>query len=296
MRQAPIPHAATMSAKAPNAPHGVCAHAVLKSKRRMFWRGLVLLPDIRKNVLQNHLWAPPIGGGIATIASAATTDIWANVAASVTISGTTGVTALANADAVPGTIKVVTASGIFTMTNSASLVLPSGANITTAVGDPSAAVSLPDDDNVLIELEERIFECYRATRAYNDEIDRVARIVQNEYRRLYRDLDAAELNRAIREMPENKEQTRLVGLQKPHFEEMDKLIEKMWATPARTPEGRRAKVSVLLGCTMANDWRETDKNADWDILQTRRLLIEFVGGEPAEQLRDQFSDDLLAAS
>lgn len=90
----------------------------------------------------NHLWAPPIGGGIATIASASTTDIWANVAASVTISGTTGVTALANADAVPGTIKVVTAGGIFTMTNSASLVLPSGANITTAVGDQFLAVAL----------------------------------------------------------------------------------------------------------------------------------------------------------
>jgi hypothetical protein len=90
----------------------------------------------------NHLWAPPIGGGIATVTAASTTDIWANVAASVTISGTTGVTALANADAVPGTMKVVTASGIFTMTNSASLVLPSGANITTAVGDQFLAVAL----------------------------------------------------------------------------------------------------------------------------------------------------------
>lgn len=90
----------------------------------------------------NHLWAPPIGGGIATVASASTTDIWANVAASVTISGTTGVTALASADAVPGTMKVVTASGIFTMTNSTSLVLPSGANITTAVGDQFLAVAL----------------------------------------------------------------------------------------------------------------------------------------------------------
>jgi hypothetical protein len=90
----------------------------------------------------NHLWVPPIGGGIATITAASTTDIWANVAASVTISGTTGVAALANADAVPGTMKVVTASGVFTMTNSTSLVLPSGANITTAVGDQFLAVAL----------------------------------------------------------------------------------------------------------------------------------------------------------
>ncbi len=84
----------------------------------------------------NHLWAPPIGGGSATIASVAgTTDIWANPAASITISGTNAITALANADAVPGTVKVVTASGIFSLTNGAALELPTGANITAAVGD-----------------------------------------------------------------------------------------------------------------------------------------------------------------
>jgi hypothetical protein len=60
----------------------------------------------------------------------------------------------------------------------------------------------------------------------------------------------------------------------------------MWTTPARTPEGRRAKVLVLLGCIMPGDWREVE--ADWGVKEARDLLIEFVGGEPAEQLRDQF--------
>ena len=84
----------------------------------------------------NRLWAPPIGGGTATIASAATTDIWANPASSITINGASTVTALANANAVPGTVKVVTASGAFTLThNAASLILPSAANITVAAGD-----------------------------------------------------------------------------------------------------------------------------------------------------------------
>ena len=91
----------------------------------------------------NHLWAPPVGGGAATIASSAgVTDIWANVASSITVSGTNAITALASADAVPGTVKVVTASGAFTLTNGAALVLPSGANITAATGDRFLAVAL----------------------------------------------------------------------------------------------------------------------------------------------------------
>jgi hypothetical protein len=91
----------------------------------------------------NHLWAPPVGGGAATIASlAGVTDIWANVASSITVSGTNAITALASADAVPGTVKVVTASGAFTLTNGTALVLPSGANITAATGDRFLAVAL----------------------------------------------------------------------------------------------------------------------------------------------------------
>jgi hypothetical protein len=91
----------------------------------------------------NHLWAPPVGGGAATIASSVgVTDIWANVASSITVSGTNAITALANADAVPGTVKVVTASGAFTLTNGTPLVLPSGANITAAAGDRFLAVAL----------------------------------------------------------------------------------------------------------------------------------------------------------
>jgi hypothetical protein len=91
----------------------------------------------------NHLWAPPVGGGAATIASSSgVTDIWANVASSITVSGINAITALASADAVPGTVKVVTASGAFTLTNGTTLILPSGANITAAIGDRFLAVAL----------------------------------------------------------------------------------------------------------------------------------------------------------
>ena len=31
-----------------------------------------------------------------------------------------------------------------------------------------------------------------------------------------------------------------------------------------------------------------DKDADYDVEMARKLLIEFIGGEPGEMLRDQF--------
>ena len=37
------------------------------------------------------------------------------------------------------------------------------------------------------------------------------------------------------------------------------------------------------------EWREVDHKADYGILETRQLLIEFIGGEPSEQMRDQFA-------
>jgi hypothetical protein len=84
---------------------------------------------------------------------------------------------------------------------------------------------------------------------------------------------------------EYQEHDRLSDLQAAHRAKMEDMIRTMWATPARTPEGRRAKVLVLLGCILPVDWREVE--ADWGVKEARDLLIEFVGGEPAKQLRDQ---------
>jgi hypothetical protein len=75
---------------------------------------------------------------------------------------------------------------------------------------------------------------------------------------------------------------------------LDELIKRMWAIPATTPEGRQAKFLVLLNFVLAGhwsvddgDWRAAD--SDWHIRMTRDLMIEFIGGEPAKQLRDQFA-------
>ena len=76
-----------------------------------------------------------------TIASATTTDIGAATSNSVIVSGTTTITGLGTIAA--GAERVVQFSGALTLThNETSLILPGGANITTADGDVAYFVSL----------------------------------------------------------------------------------------------------------------------------------------------------------
>lgn len=92
----------------------------------------------------NHVWTPPIGGGVATsLASGSTVDLGSVPQSFVTITGTTGITAFGSS-AVVGSLHFLKFSGALTLThNATSLILPSnGANITTAAGDSLAAVYL----------------------------------------------------------------------------------------------------------------------------------------------------------
>jgi len=68
----------------------------------------------------------------ADIASAATVVLDTSTGDYVNITGTTGITAITLAQGQQRTVKF---AGILTLTNGASLILPSGANITTAAGD-----------------------------------------------------------------------------------------------------------------------------------------------------------------
>ncbi len=70
---------------------------------------------------------------------------------------------------------------------------------------------------------------------------------------------------------------------------MDDLIKQMFAMPAHTAEGHRAKVTVLLGVILGDDWNRVDEETDYPELMARKLLIEYIGGEPGEMLRDQFA-------
>jgi hypothetical protein len=178
-----------------------------------------------------------------------------------------------------------------------SLPIAGAAVATPALAVPSMSDRQPADERALFEIEGKIFELKEAIEELNPEIKRLGAIRDVESHRLY---DLARLNgnvietererwSAVTAMPEVKEHDRLVNLQQPLRDTADSLVERMWAIPAHTSEGRRAKLVVLLGYVMPDDWRHTDEEADYGIREARDLLIEFVGGAPAAQLRDQFA-------
>lgn len=78
---------------------------------------------------------------LATIASAGTTDLGSVASEGVEITGTTTITSFGTVAA--GTVRFGRFTGALTLThNATSLILPGGANITTAAGDRFWAVSL----------------------------------------------------------------------------------------------------------------------------------------------------------
>jgi hypothetical protein len=158
------------------------------------------------------------------------------------------------------------------------------------------ATALPADDSALVKLEERIFEQWHGAHAFDAELIGLSDVWQGELQRLYDEvyngrstLTVQERWDLVRAMPESKEHDRLVKRQDRFFERMNDLIKRMFATPAHTSEGRRAKVTVLLRCVMGSDWTHVDQETDYAELQARNLLIEFVGGEPGQMLRGQFA-------
>jgi hypothetical protein len=160
----------------------------------------------------------------------------------------------------------------------------------------SATLAASQDDSELLRLEKLIFEQHEEAKQHDYEIIRLQKIWIAEFRRLADEVDAGrstltndERWALVLAMPEAIESARLQTLQNPFHEREDAYTAQMFATPAHTPEGRRAKVIVLLRCVMGNDWCSVDEETDYPEMTARRLLIEFVGGEPGEMLRGQFA-------
>jgi hypothetical protein len=163
----------------------------------------------------------------------------------------------------------------------------------------SKAAALPADDSALLKLEEQIFEQYELATTHHDEIFRLSATWQAESERLYNEALSREVQAGtyltpqerwdiVTKIPECVEHNRLCKLQDIHFGKIEDLVKQMWAIPAQTPEGRRAKVLVALRM-LPDRWRVVDEEADYGIRETRQLLIEFVGGEAGAQLREQFA-------
>jgi hypothetical protein len=169
------------------------------------------------------------------------------------------------------------------------------ATIPPALAGAAPVGSPQPDDAMLLELEKQIFEKHELETAHDDEIIRLFNIYDAELSRLKEDSKAGrstmtrdEIWARVERMPETQEHERLVLLKHSIFCEKYQLIEQMQAIPALTPEGRRAKLLVLLNFNVDDEWRNRDDEVFDDVRLVRSLLIEFVGGEPAEQLRDQF--------
>jgi len=85
-------------------------------------------------------------------------------------------------------------------------------------------------------------------------------------------------------MPECIEHERLTDLQDAQWSAADELVSRMWALPAQTPEG-----APSFSCCSALSWTTTTGKPATKSSARGSLMIEFVGGDPSAQLRDQFS-------
>jgi microcystin-dependent protein len=97
-----------------------------------------------------HQWKPPIGGGLNTLASAATVDLGSVADSYVVISGTTAITSFGSSMA-PGTRKTVRFSGSLALTyNATSMILPTGASVLTSVGDTADVIALGGGNFIVV--------------------------------------------------------------------------------------------------------------------------------------------------
>jgi hypothetical protein len=174
------------------------------------------------------------------------------------------------------------------------------ASALAAAAMPAHQACAVSDDSELVKLEELIFEQREKAAVYDDEIIRLSAIWTAESHRLYEEALAAEVRsgiyrtpqerwKLVTDIPECIEHNRLCNLQEPFLTKMGALIEQMFATPAHTAEGRRAKVIVLLRCVLGDEWCHVDEKTEYQEFMARSLLIEFIGGGPGEAMRDQFA-------
>lgn len=90
----------------------------------------------------NHLWAPPVGGGSASITANATTDICAAPSALQTISGTTTITSFGSGCALGVTKKLVFNGATPITYNATSMILPGQRSFVASPGDVADALYL----------------------------------------------------------------------------------------------------------------------------------------------------------
>lgn len=132
------------------APYQGAAAPAAPFKYQLWWNTSTLVPQLEVydgsqwqivGALDatNHAWAPPVGGGTATLSTAATVDLGSVPEAAVTVNGA-GTISSFGSSAAAGTLKFLTFNAAVTLTNNGtSLILPGQRNILTAAGDQLVA-------------------------------------------------------------------------------------------------------------------------------------------------------------
>jgi hypothetical protein len=181
------------------------------------------------------------------------------------------------------------------LTVSAAASVASVGTLAVAAMPPGGLEACAQDDGALLALEEKFFEQHELAHSCDDEIRRLSAIWHAEANRLWEQslsghctLTEDERWNLVGAMPECVESERLHALQTEHYNEIDAIIREMWATPAHTAEGRRAKVLVALNL-LPRAWRVPEEESDYGVREVRQLLREFVGGDAGEQLRKHFA-------
>jgi microcystin-dependent protein len=87
------------------------------------------------------VYQPVVGGGVGTVASAASVDLGAQSAGVLNITGTTSILSFGSSAGL-GQIKVLRFSAQLTIVQSANILTPSGVNVITSAGDQMTAVYL----------------------------------------------------------------------------------------------------------------------------------------------------------
>ncbi|WP_063686009.1 hypothetical protein [Bradyrhizobium stylosanthis] len=164
-------------------------------------------------------------------------------------------------------------------------------NAAALVAAPSIAVADLSEDTRLLDIEARIWGLYELAHQHDDEMTRLHCHCVDQLKALSEsrpDMDSKQRWDFITQTAESKEHERLVKLTDPYHDQIEALVKEMWPIKARTADGRRAKFEVLVACCMSLDWQDTDKDADWDTMMARHLLLEFMGGKEADELRKRF--------
>jgi hypothetical protein len=154
-----------------------------------------------------------------------------------------------------------------------------------AIAAPAGFASAGNPDAEIINLSDQIVELNDRADVYYDEHCAAFEQWCQEMRYRARLADEAGRELIVREIERRGQETGAEIAVDEHdklIDAADPLIKKLWLIPAKTIEGKQAKVRALFRHVLCKDWLASDHDAEWDIEMTRKLLFEFAGMDGGE--------------